>query len=766
MAQKQVDIKVRVEGGEIKVTENLLKLLYDQGKITREEFDKMADSFTGAADAIQQTNAATKDYDKTLQETKDDADGLTDAMSEQTTEAESLAAMIGKVEDEMGLMILAGKQNTDEFKKLQAESRKLKDAQETMQITSQKTLDTFAAMPGPIGLIGKTFKDLSTTSKLVKTGLNSVGLGFNTVGKAIMTSGIGAIVIVIGLLAGAVVKALASFKPLQDAMDRFKVLFNVLGKAIEPIVDMIGTALVKALDALAYALAWVTGSVDEYNKALADDAAIKKQEAALDKLNKSLEVNGDKYSEVQKAKLTADKERLDRLKSLNEEEIKDSSVLAKRKKEINDRYHRDIAAADKVEAERLKALNDEKAAKAKEQAEKIKAINDDYRNRLRAIEQENAQLKIEDEFERSKLVLQQQYEAQLREIAQLQVSEKRKLALKTEFAENYRLKLEDIDDKIKEKQEADRKEKEQKDKEALEKAYNDKVTALQDELALYDVQLKTLLEGSTEYWNQLRLIEDNAYAQKILAAKGNKDMLEALEKEHNSNLQNIQMQQYMFEKQVAIERMGVIAGIGSTLQQLAGKNRALAIAGIVIEKAASIGQIIANTGIANAKAVAASPLTFGQPWVAINTVAAGLSIAATIKAGATAIKEINGSSSGGSGGGGGTPPPQNLGKNYAKGGMIGGQRHAKGGTLIEAEQGEAIMTRGAVAQFAPMLSMMNQMGGGIAFNSETSVTSPDRPIANNPSVSDTTMIIKSYVVEQELTNSQQRQARLKELSTL
>lgn len=94
---------------------------------------------------------------------------------------------------------------------------------------------------------------------------------------------------------------------------------------------------------------------------------------------------------------------------------------------------------------------------------------------------------------------------------------------------------------------------------------------------------------------------------------------------------------------------------GSLLGQIAGKNKALAIAGVVISQAASIGQIIANTGIANAKAVAASPLTFGAPWVAINSISAGLSIASTIASAVKSIQQINSAASaaGASGGGGG-----------------------------------------------------------------------------------------------------------------
>jgi hypothetical protein len=100
--------------------------------------------------------------------------------------------------------------------------------------------------------------------------------------------------------------------------------------------------------------------------------------------------------------------------------------------------------------------------------------------------------------------------------------------------------------------------------------------------------------------------------------------------------------------------LGLFEQFGSLLGQIAGKNKALAIAGVVIQQAASIGQIISSTAIANAKAVAASPLTFGLPWVAINKVSAALSIAASIAAGVKAVQQINSAAaqSGVTGGGG------------------------------------------------------------------------------------------------------------------
>ena len=82
------------------------------------------------------------------------------------------------------------------------------------------------------------------------------------------------------------------------------------------------------------------------------------------------------------------------------------------------------------------------------------------------------------------------------------------------------------------------------------------------------------------------------------------------------------------------------------LKEIAGKNKKLATAAVVVEQAAAIGKIVVNTGIANAKAVAASPLTFGQPWVTINTISGLLAAATSVAAGVKAIQQINSADSG------------------------------------------------------------------------------------------------------------------------
>ncbi len=102
----------------------------------------------------------------------------------------------------------------------------------------------------------------------------------------------------------------------------------------------------------------------------------------------------------------------------------------------------------------------------------------------------------------------------------------------------------------------------------------------------------------------------------------------------------------------------VAGGIG-ILKQLGEKNKGVQKAAIIAENAVGIARIILNTQAANAKSVAASPLTGGMPWVAVNTIGGALGIASSLLATKKALSELGGGSvsspsvGGGSGGGGG-----------------------------------------------------------------------------------------------------------------
>lgn len=129
----------------------------------------------------------------------------------------------------------------------------------------------------------------------------------------------------------------------------------------------------------------------------------------------------------------------------------------------------------------------------------------------------------------------------------------------------------------------------------------------------------------------------------------------------------IEKQKEAAKQEVRMQALENVSSIGRSLQVLAGKNKDVARAGIILENAAGIARIIVNTMVANAKAAAAFPLTSGQPFVAINTAAGALSVAASIKATQTALSQIGGGGSAGgsttlptTGGGGATPPSFNV----------------------------------------------------------------------------------------------------------
>jgi len=305
-------------------------------------------------------------------------------------------------------------------------------------------------------------------------------------------------------------------------------------------------------------------------------------------------------------------------------------------------------------------------------------------------------------------------------------------------------------------------------------------TEFQDKKNKDDYTIASLFDKN----NVLRTINEKAYqdqvasenanfeAQKIKAGT-NKEQLVQIDLEHLQVLRDLGAQKIETEQQVnlMIEQLGVEFGttlstIGNALLQDAqGRDekkfkaaKKMAIAGIGIEKASAIASIWTNNYIANAKARATFWATNGQPFVTINTISAILNTAATIAAAAQAMSAINGTDF--------QSPDKGSGRHYASGGMIDGARHSDGGVPIEAEGGEAIMTRGAVTAFAPLLSMLNVAGGGTSFSQgAVGQAGYDNPTRDGQQFQQS-QITKTYVVEQELTTMQQRQARLKNLSTL
>jgi DNA repair exonuclease SbcCD ATPase subunit len=114
----------------------------------------------------------------------------------------------------------------------------------------------------------------------------------------------------------------------------------------------------------------------------------------------------------------------------------------------------------------------------------------------------------------------------------------------------------------------------------------------------------------------------------------------------NANAEIIRNEEDAAQRRIDIQNgfIDLSSNLAGLLRNVAGQNKALQIAAIVAEQAGSIARIVSNTAVANAKAVAATPLTAGQPFVGINTASAAISIASSIAAATKGIQQIKSSS--------------------------------------------------------------------------------------------------------------------------
>lgn len=268
-----------------------------------------------------------------------------------------------------------------------------------------------------------------------------------------------------------------------------------------------------------------------------------------------------------------------------------------------------------------------------------------------------------------------------------------------------------------------------------------------------------------QYFQQQLKVEEDNYQIELKRNKDNKEALLRVETEHAANVAAIKEAERRQKSEIYQQGLDDLANVfaeESDLQKAAIilKQTLLGIElGLEISKTIAFSKLsLARSKVAVAEGTAqTAKIGFPQNVIplALYAIQAALIIATIVKA----AKAIGPS--------GGAEAVPTAGKNYGDGGIIEGPSHssAAGGTIINAEGGEAVMTKGAVTMFRPLLSLMNQAGGGTAFGGGVVGQGP----YDNPATADKSMepqIIKTYIVERDLTSIQERQARLKSLSTL
>ena len=503
---------------------------------------------------------------------------------------------------------------TADFKRLANEIDDLEDTIKGARQGSADWIDTLESAGGPIGALGGA--------------LNKAKVATVSFGTALKATGIGLIVAAVGGLVAAFSAQESAMKKLEPLMIGLEKILGGIFAAFEPLLDafisMATTALPYITKGVGIFYSTLVGLFNLVKNVGVGVGQILKGIFTLD--FDSVSAGYDKIKNAIPAAMDAGKAAFERF------EEGTTRLTKTEKKNLDERNKNSKESADK------RKEREEKERKEKEEREKAasEAELDAYKETL-------------SERER------QEYEAGLK------LNERRAALLaagKTDFTtieEAYQKELAGIKKKYDDEAAEEQKKKDEKEAERLKKKAEDERGVL-----------LTGLQAQFEDLDRKNKQSELDFEQDLQRLAEQKDILKQQEA---IDLQNTELTEFqkteirkkyadartaIVDQELATERaamqakhdinmayLGLFEQFGSLLQQVAGKNKGLAIAGIIIQQAAAIGQIIASTAIANAKSVAASPLTAGMPWVAINTISAGLSIASTIASAVKSIQQIN-----------------------------------------------------------------------------------------------------------------------------
>lgn len=526
---------------------------------------------------------------------------------------------------------------------------------------SEETKSTLDTITG--GAASKFTKLIGTIGGVVKS--------FKTLRVAIIASGVGA-------LALAVLAVGKAFTSSEEGQNKFAKLMGVIGVVTGNLMDVVadvGESIIKVFTEPKQVLIdfgesikkWITGQIElaletvsllgsAFKKIFKGDFSGALEDAG--KATKKFLIDANPmiqfYKSVGKASADFVKQTSEEVKSAQ----KVADARAKADKVERKLVVRRAELENKIAQLRLKSREEDKFSAA----ERKKALLDAQvlEDELLVKEKEVLKLRsdaiqLENTFSRStkenlnaeaeaKAALLRQEAARTNQQRQTQ-RELNRLNKEIQADENRALKEKEDSEKEFAKFKEDLR-KEEKDKVAqteVEKNEAEKNKRLNEleELKLSEAQKRQAIIDVNAYYDEL---EKEAREKDAENAEENKKKENAAIKALNDKKLNDEIAQTKAEEDNRQKQYAVVGNAIGNLQNIFAafgkESKALAIAGIVTEQVASISKIISNTGIANAKAVAASPLTFGQPFVGINSVSAGLSIAGSVAGAVKAISDL------------------------------------------------------------------------------------------------------------------------------
>lgn len=536
-----------------------------------------------------------------------------------------------------------------EFNKLAASIRDTEDSLEAAKLGANDLAGALESAPGPVGAIAKGFKTLELNTK--------------SFGTALKATGIGLLVALVGGLVAAFMENEKAMKKLEPIMNAFQKILGGIFAAFEPLLDVF-------IEMVEYVLPYFTTAIGSvYSTLYGFFTLIKEAGVGAGKLLVGIFTLDTKLIG----------EGIDQLGNSVNAAV-DSGMAAYERFEAGSK---ELTASEKEQEEERRKAAEEAAKKAEEARQK-------------AFEERLKRMDAEDKLDEARLAKQKA------EVLALAQTEQEKLDIERKFAElSHQARLKDLEDRMalyhkdslefkglqtekinaetdyitqqssfREQQNKITEEANNKEKEAAKKLAEEKRA-----LALFELQ-----QQIEDLAIQNQLLE-NDFAADLERLAQQRVILGQQEEIQLQNTELTELQKTEIRKKFADDRMKIgqaevetekaqreaitaiqlaqanaIGAFGKLLQDAAGKNKKLAIAGILIEQAAAIASIAVN---ASKNFVKDGGIT--SPLAIANLAAAGIQAASAIIAAKKGIDAINKTSipgGGGSGGGGsvGTAP--------------------------------------------------------------------------------------------------------------
>lgn len=687
---------------------------YNDGSISQADYYK----------ALAQSKEVTKTYSRQVQELSKEVQNNIKMDTEKQGSLRALRAELSNVTKQYDEL---SEEERKTAKGLELQS-KIKDITTQLKNSEQETGRFYRNVGNYANGFVEAFTRMGGSMGKMQGPINMVKNGFNALSST-------PIIAILGALVSIIQKVIQNLKSSEASMQAVAVAMaplNAAGRVMQVVMQKLGEGIAKVVTKLtewADKLGLITDAMKVEQQLVKDEIALqmREREVIMQNADSQLRVSQLKAQAADKLNYSA-KERVAFLESALAEE----DAIAKRELELAKERYRIQEEQSKL-AENSTEENDElvRSYAAMRQAET------DYFNKSRELTAQLVEAKKQMAAE-SKAAGDASIEA-----AEAELTGVLKAAGMTdeEIAKKLDLKKREVEARLKLVEEG-----------SLEE-YHLKQQQLQAE---YEIDMQRL--ANEEGTDELIKLRREEFTQEMteLETQWAADAQAAADALFEENLKNIEAEQAArlaaFEEQkqqelakqqlaedTALAFAGVAGSIAGMLQTFGEENKELA----KLSKVIALAQIAIETGVATAKGISAA---MSVPFPA-NLAAIATTIATIIGGMASAISTVKGAK-------------------FASGGYVSGPGTGTSDSIpARLSNGESVMNARSTAMFGPLLSSLNQAGGGVAFNPAAGGQREGYEFLA-AAVAAGMKSVQLHVGVDEVTKVQDRVARINDVSTI